>query len=237
MTSGHNDIAIIGGGVAGLSLALNLHRRGVACRVYERAPEVKELGVGITLLPHAMREFTALGVDQALFAAGLETRESAFFNRFGQLIYKERRGLLAGYAFQSGSLVYGVEGDIASNSLNKKFAPQPGIVGNEIESVFELHGRARLGYDMGNYLPFIAGGVAVDRLYQHQTYPNDFAGAKTINALGGPVPAHDRPIQLDSVNRVIARFHDRRQVSRHAFSVRPCAARLGRFDFAFHRRH
>ena len=86
-------------------------------------------------------------------------------------------GTLAGFAFQSGSLIYGVEGDIASNSLNKKFAPQPGLVGNEIESVYELHGRARVGYDMGNYLPFIAGGVAVDRLYQYQTYPNDFDGA------------------------------------------------------------
>ena len=44
------DIAIVGGGICGLSLALNLHRLGIACRVYERAPQIKELGVGITLL-------------------------------------------------------------------------------------------------------------------------------------------------------------------------------------------
>lgn len=91
------DIAIIGGGITGLSLALNLHRRGIACRVYERASEVKELGVGITLLPHAMREFAALGVSEQLLAAGIENAESCFFNRFGQLIYKEPRGKLAGY--------------------------------------------------------------------------------------------------------------------------------------------
>jgi 5-methylphenazine-1-carboxylate 1-monooxygenase len=91
------EIAIIGGGIAGLSLALNLHRHGIACRVYERTPEVKELGVGITLLPHAMREFAALGVDRELFAAGIEIHESCFFNRFGQLIYKEPRGKFAGY--------------------------------------------------------------------------------------------------------------------------------------------
>jgi 2-polyprenyl-6-methoxyphenol hydroxylase-like FAD-dependent oxidoreductase len=58
---------------------------------------VKELGVGITLLPHAMREFAALGVDRELLAAGIEVIESAFFNRFGQLIYKEPRGEFAGY--------------------------------------------------------------------------------------------------------------------------------------------
>src|SRR5262249_30807512 len=56
-------------------------------------------GVGITLLPHAMREFTALGLGDELLEAGIETRESCFFNRFGQLIYKEDRGRYGGYAF------------------------------------------------------------------------------------------------------------------------------------------
>src|SRR6188768_3241138 len=93
------EIAIIGGGICGLSLALNLKERGIACRVYERAPELKELGVGITLLPHAMREFTALGLADELLKAGIENRESRFYNRFGQLIYKEPRGKLAGYKY------------------------------------------------------------------------------------------------------------------------------------------
>jgi 5-methylphenazine-1-carboxylate 1-monooxygenase len=92
-------IAIIGGGICGLSLALNLKERGISCRVYERAPELKELGVGITLLPHAMREFTALGMADELLKAGIENRESRFYNRFGQLIYKESRGKLAGYQY------------------------------------------------------------------------------------------------------------------------------------------
>jgi len=94
----NGDVAIIGGGICGLSLALNLHRHGIACRVYERAPEIKELGVGITLLPHAMREFAALGLTDTLYRAGIENRESCFFNRFGQLIYREPRGKFAGYA-------------------------------------------------------------------------------------------------------------------------------------------
>ena len=90
-------VAIVGGGICGLSLALNLHRRGIECVVYERAPEIKPLGVGITLLPHAMREFSALDLRDELLAAGIENRESRFFNRFGQLIYKEPRGKYAGY--------------------------------------------------------------------------------------------------------------------------------------------
>lgn len=92
------NVAIIGGGICGLALAMNLHARGITCRVFERAEQVRELGVGITLLPHAMREFAALGLQEKLLAVGIENRESCFFNRFGQLIYKEPRGKFAGYA-------------------------------------------------------------------------------------------------------------------------------------------
>jgi 2-polyprenyl-6-methoxyphenol hydroxylase-like FAD-dependent oxidoreductase len=93
------DIAIVGGGIGGLTLALALHQRSIPCRVYESAPAVKELGVGITLLPHAMREMTALGLGDVLARQGIENRDSCFFNRFGQLVYAEPRGRFAGYPF------------------------------------------------------------------------------------------------------------------------------------------
>ena len=77
---------------AGLRLQWACTSAGLASRVYEVAPELKELGVGITILPHAMRELTALGLEDEVVAAGVTNRESAFFNRFGQLLYKEPRG-------------------------------------------------------------------------------------------------------------------------------------------------
>ena len=91
-------VAIVGGGIGGLGLALALHARGLPCDVYEAVPEVREIGVGITLLPHAMRELAALGLQPELEAAGIENLESVFFNRFGQFIYREPRGRHAGYA-------------------------------------------------------------------------------------------------------------------------------------------
>jgi 2-polyprenyl-6-methoxyphenol hydroxylase-like FAD-dependent oxidoreductase len=98
------NIAIIGGGIAGLSLAMNLHRHGIKAQVFERAPEIRELGVGITLLPHAMREFAALGVAGDIERTGVVISESAFFNRFGQRIYREERGRHAGYPFPEVSI-------------------------------------------------------------------------------------------------------------------------------------
>ena len=91
-------ISIIGGGIAGLSLALGLHQKGIACEVYESVPEVKEIGVGITLLPHGMKELAALGVQAELEAAGIENLESVFYTRHGQYVYREARGRHAGYA-------------------------------------------------------------------------------------------------------------------------------------------
>src|SRR5512144_996696 len=92
------EIVVVGGGIAGLAFALSLHARGLTCHVYESAPQVRELGVGITLLPHGMRELAALGLEERLRAVAIENEESVFFNRFGQLIYREPRGRFAGYS-------------------------------------------------------------------------------------------------------------------------------------------
>src|SRR3982751_1969170 len=92
-----NDVIVVGAGIGGLTLALSLHQAGIACRVYESAAEIRPLGVGINLLPHAMREMDELGLQDGLSAVAVTTRESAFFNRFGQLIYREPAGRAAGY--------------------------------------------------------------------------------------------------------------------------------------------
>ena len=83
------EVTIIGGGIGGLTLALMLHKAGIASRVYEAAPELKALGVGVNLLPHAAREMVELGLEEALAKVSVTTRESAFYNRYGQLIFSE----------------------------------------------------------------------------------------------------------------------------------------------------
>ena len=91
------DVVIIGAGIGGLTLGLMLHRAGIPCRIYEAASELKAVGVGINILPHASRELCDLGLEGALANVSIITREFCFFNRFGQFIYSEPAGRYAGY--------------------------------------------------------------------------------------------------------------------------------------------
>ncbi len=90
-------ILIAGGGIGGLTTALSLHKAGFDVAVYESTTEIKPLGVGINLLPHAVRVLTNLGLQEALSEVAIATRELIYFNRFGQEIWGEPRGMFAGY--------------------------------------------------------------------------------------------------------------------------------------------
>src|SRR5271163_3123175 len=90
-------VIIAGGGIGGLTTALMLHARGIDCEVFEQASEVRELGVGINTLPHAIKELAALGLLERLDAVAIRTHELFYTNRFGQEIWREPRGLDAGY--------------------------------------------------------------------------------------------------------------------------------------------
>src|SRR5687767_11753787 len=90
-------VIIVGGGMGGLTLALMLHARGIACELFEQSEAIRELGVGINTLPHAIKELRELGLMERLDAVGIRTFELIYTNRFGQEIWREPRGLDAGY--------------------------------------------------------------------------------------------------------------------------------------------
>jgi len=92
-----DDVIIVGAGIGGLTLGLALHAAGIPCRIFESAAEIRPVGVGINLLPHATRELAALGLEADLAKLAIATEDATFFNRFGQLIYREPLGRAAGY--------------------------------------------------------------------------------------------------------------------------------------------
>ena len=111
------EIAIVGAGIGGLTLALALHRAGIAAHIYEAVPDMRPLGVGINILPHASRELALLGLENALSRVSVLTREAAFFNRFGQLIHREPLGRDAGYADPQYSIHRGALHEVLHNAV------------------------------------------------------------------------------------------------------------------------
>ena len=97
-------VLIAGGGIGGLTLALSLHQIGVPVRVFESVAELKPLGVGINVLPHAARELIELGLHDRLDEAAVRTKELAYFSKHGKRIWSEPRGLGAGYKWPQFSI-------------------------------------------------------------------------------------------------------------------------------------
>jgi 2-polyprenyl-6-methoxyphenol hydroxylase-like FAD-dependent oxidoreductase len=116
-------ILIVGGGIGGLTLALSLHAHGMPCQVYEAAKTFKPLGVGINMLPHAVRVLTALGLEAGLMARGVEPHEFSFFNRHGQFIFAEPCGRLAGYEYRHFSIHRGDLHELLLAAVRDRLGP------------------------------------------------------------------------------------------------------------------
>lgn len=184
------NIAVVGGGIGGLALALSLHARGLRCDVFENAAEVREIGVGITLLPHAMRELAALGLQPALEAQGIENLESVFFNRHGQFIYCEPRGRHAGYALPELGIHRGKLHRILYEAVLQRLGPQHVHLGRRCVGVSQDESSATLHLVdsvSGGALPEVRADVVVacdgvNSTVRRQFYPGEqvaFAGINT----------------------------------------------------------
>ena len=91
------DVVIAGAGIGGLTCAMQLAAIGCRVRVFESTPEIRELGVGINVQPHGVKVLHRLGLGAELGASGVAVDELLYFNRHGQEIWREPRGVKAGY--------------------------------------------------------------------------------------------------------------------------------------------
>jgi 2-polyprenyl-6-methoxyphenol hydroxylase-like FAD-dependent oxidoreductase len=169
------DVLIIGGGVTGLTLALSLHEARIPCRVYEAAAELKWHGVGINLLPHAVRELTELGLAGRLERRAVLTREMCFYNRFGQFVYKEPRGRYAGYDWPQFSIHRGELHRVLVDAVRERLGADSVALGHRCETLEQDAGGVTASF-AGRAPVRGAVAIACDGIHsavRRQLYPDE----------------------------------------------------------------
>ncbi len=79
---------VAGGGIAGLASAVSLAQAGWRVTVLERAPVFGEVGAGVSVSSNGMTALTALGLDQAVRAAGYRTAVAGIADKQGRWLIK-----------------------------------------------------------------------------------------------------------------------------------------------------
>lgn len=176
------DVIIVGAGVGGLVLALSLHQAGISCRVFEAVREIKPLGVGINLLPHATRELDELGLLPALDAIAVRTRESVFYTRHGQFIYGEPAGTDAGYDWPQYSIHRGDLQMALLDAVRERLGQDSVVVNARCTGVTQDADSVTASFqdNDGNALPSVRGRIAVGcdgihSVLRKQLYPQEGA--------------------------------------------------------------
>lgn len=130
------SIAIIGAGVGGLTAALSLHAAGRDdILLLEAAREIRDVGVGINLPPHAVRELSELGLGDVLEKAGVPTKELAYYDPTGRLIWAEPRGLDAGYKWPQYSIHRGTLQRLLVEAVRERLGPSSIRIAQRVTAV------------------------------------------------------------------------------------------------------
>jgi 2-polyprenyl-6-methoxyphenol hydroxylase-like FAD-dependent oxidoreductase len=80
------DVVVAGAGIGGLTAAIALRAGGLSVIVLERAPELREVGAGITLWSNALRALRAVGADQAVISRGAELQQGELRTPDGRIL-------------------------------------------------------------------------------------------------------------------------------------------------------
>ena len=139
-------VLIIGGGIGGLSAALSLHQIGQPVRVFESVAKVEPLGVGINTLPHAVRELTELGLQDALTKVAIPTAGLAYYSKRGQPIWSEPRGVAAGYDWPQFSIHRGLLQMVLYEAAVARLGPESVLTSHHLTGFEETSSGVRASF-------------------------------------------------------------------------------------------
>ena len=133
-------VLIAGAGVGGLTLALMLQRRGIEAVIFEQASEIREVGVGINILPHAIKELAALDLMPKLDGVGIRTLELHYISRLGQKVWSELRGTDAGFDYPQFSIHRGRLQKVIHDAVIAKLGPSAVRTGMKLQGFIQDEG-------------------------------------------------------------------------------------------------
>ena len=165
---------MVGAGIGGLATALSLHEVGASVEVFDAVGELRPLGVGINLLPHAVRELDAMGLLEDLRARSVAPSQLLYCTRRGQEIWREPRGHAAGYPWPQLSLHRGVLQEILLQAVADRLGQKSVHLGRRLVRVDEERGSPVAVFsDGGVEADLVVGADGIHSATRAQRYPDE----------------------------------------------------------------
>src|SRR5690348_6437553 len=168
-------ITIAGAGIGGLTAAMCLHRAGFDVEVFEAVSELKPLGVGINIQAGAVRILSDLGLEPALAATGIETRELRYANRHGQTIWADPRGRYAGLPWPQFSIHRGELQMILFNAARRMLGSDKILFGRRLTGFTQRGSKVELRFGASNTAEadILIGADGIHSAVRAQFYPDE----------------------------------------------------------------
>ncbi|MGV0814803.1 FAD-dependent monooxygenase [Mycolicibacterium boenickei] len=165
-------IVIAGAGIGGLTTALTLHAKGFPVTILEGAHELRALGVGINLLPHAVRELTDLGLGEALLAISSTPAVIDFYRSDGGLLFREPRGIEGGYGYPQCSVHRGRLQMLLLDAVRARLGPDAVRTGAAVVDLAEDDDTVRVATRAGEFTADVfVGADGVHSMVRRRLHP------------------------------------------------------------------
>jgi 5-methylphenazine-1-carboxylate 1-monooxygenase len=165
---------VIGAGIGGMATALSLHEVGAEVDVFDAVHDLRPLGVGINLLPHAVRELDALGLLDELRANAIAPTTLVYCTKRGQEIWREPRGLAAGYPWPQLSIHRGLLQEVLRNALVERLGPGALHLGQRFVAITGDGDRPVAEFEDGTAeADFVVAADGIHSAARAQRYPDE----------------------------------------------------------------
>jgi len=165
------NVLIAGAGVGGLTAALALHARGVDVTVIERT-DLRPLGVGINLLPQAVRELYDLGLGDELSRIAVAPKAISYYDTDGTLLFREPRGIDGGYGYPQFSVHRGRLQMLLLSALRDRLSPNALHVTTQLTGFEDSGDRVQVKTSIGAFATdVLVGADGIHSAVRAQLHP------------------------------------------------------------------